>query len=280
MKNLKYYFLFVGVILSFSLSAQTIPNASFEIWTPNNLGGLSPQNWHTINSLSFSNVLEVDGLDGGVAAELRLVSIPEAGIPPASLYSNSFVIGEKYSKFKLFIKGMPLGNDTLTIGITMNDDAGVPIGFGAGQVRNEIPEFTEYTIPIIYTSQTPPKSCQIVFQVHGVNEDSYYTLDDLSLTEPASAINELSPVFATVGNAFPNPAVHNVEIPFELVEPDQVTVTVFDGKGSMVLFQRERTFQSGSNTLKFDVSAFVSGTYFFSLTPSDGLSAVGKFVVE
>lgn len=286
MKKLTHALIFIGLIISFSALAQVVPNAGFEAWETNQTGGMQPVGWQAVsNSSAFSNVYEVDGYDGGSAAQLVATNIPGVGVLAPSLVSDYFAVEQNYAKLRGYVKGAPVGNDTLYIVVSMFQGNSQLVGAGLAFVVQEINDFTEFSVNIFYDIKAVPDSCNITFIAGSIsntgfaNEGTSFTIDELELSGIAS-VQDMSPVFAEVGQPYPSPADDFINIPFQLAEPDDITVTVVDITGKVVYNRIASLFGTGSNEVRMETSGLPAGTYICTLTPSDGKSATRKFVVQ
>lgn len=284
MKRFTQTFILMVLVLGLSVSAQVIPNAGFETWEANLTGGQQPQGWQALmNSSVAANVVEVDGYGGGSAAQLVATEIPGLGVMSPLLISEFFIVDQKYAKLKGYLKSAPQGNDTLYIIVGMysgNDDL---VGAGVAFVKQEISDFTEFSINIFYEGDETPEQCLISFTAGKFDgtatEGSAFVIDELSLSELAS-VNELSPVFSDVGEAYPSPAISKISIPFELNEPDELEIVIFDVAGRLIYSQAKQLYELGNHEFTVLTDDFQSGTYVYSIVPSDGKSVTGKFMVR
>lgn len=284
MKKFTQILLALGLMFNISVLAQVVPNAGFENWETNNAGGQQPVGWMAaMNTSMFSNVTEVEGHNGGSAAQLIAVNIPGAGVISPMLASDFFNVDQKYSRLSGYLKAAPLGGDTLFIVVGMYKGEEDLVGIGVGFVKQDFADFNEFSVSIFYTGDDMPDQCIITF-IAGTSdasatEGSTFTIDDLSLSDIA-AIDDLSPVFAGVGEAYPSPANTYVHLPFELREPDEIEIAVFDISGRRVFQKPAQYFASGAHEVSLETSTFQSGTYIYSIIPSDGKIVSRKFMVK
>ena len=286
MKKLTHALIFIGLIISFSALAQVVPNAGFEEWETNQTGGMQPVGWQAIsNSAAFSNVFEVDGYNGGSAAQLVATNIPGVGVLAPSLFSDYFAVEQNYAKLSGYVKGAPVGNDTLYIVVGMYQGNSQLVGAGLAFVAQEVNDFSEFSVNIFYDSKAVPDSCNITFIAGSMantgfaNEGTSFTVDELELSGIAS-VQDMSPVFNEVGQPYPSPADDYINIPFQLAEPDDISVMVVDITGKVVYNRSATLFGTGSNEISLETSRLPVGTYICTLIPSDGRSVTRKFMVQ
>lgn len=282
MKKSTLLILILSLLIGTGLMAQ-VPNGDFENWELSPAGGEQPQGWMAPFSMSdFSNVLKVEGRTG-FAVELKAVESPNFGVVAPIIITEPFAVNQRHARLTGYLKGAPQGNDTLMVVAGMYLDDENVLGFGVGVISQTFEDFSPFTINIFYEGTTTPDSCIISFilgnSLNTATVGSSYTIDDLAF-EGFAGQEELSPVFAGVGQAFPNPAANKLTIPFELQSPDEIFVAVFDISGKLLQRHAAQRFMPGANQIKMDVSDLPTGNYFYTLTPSDGISTTRKFIVQ
>lgn len=282
MKKSTFFIMALALLFGFSVTAQ-VNNGGFENWVPTASGGEQPEGWMALfNSEGFANVLKVEGRTG-FAAELKAVEFPGLGVVSPTLMSEPFAVNQRYAKLTGYLKGAPQGSDTLMFIVSMYIGSEELVGAGVGFVRQTIVEFSPFTTNIFYSGTQTPDSCTITFLLGNSTTTatlgSSYTIDDLAF-EGIAGQEELSPVFAGVGQAYPNPVASELTIPFELQSADEISITVFDITGKILQRQAAQHFMPGANQIKLNVSELPTGNYFYTLTPSDGISTSRKFVVR
>jgi len=89
----------------------------------------------------------------------------------------------------------------------------------------------------------------------------------LNTTDHSNLIDgvDLTRAGATVGQNFPNPFSHNTDISYELVNGSDVSITIMDLTGRVVM-EVQKGFQiSGKHNIQLDASNLDSGIYFYTL---------------
>lgn len=287
MKKLTLLLVISTFIFSASIIAQVVPNGGFENWETNQAGGMQPVGWQAVgNSSAFTNVMQVDGHGGGSAAQLTAVNILGVGVLAPSLFSDEFGVDQNYAKMTGYIKGNPVGNDTLYAIVGMYAGGGTElVGAGLAYVTQQISDFTEFTVNIYYNSKADADSCNITFiagtltNTGFANEGTTFTVDDITLSGIAG-IEDVSPVFEEVGKPYPSPATNLIHIPFTLAEPDDLQIMVFDVTGKIVLNKQPKYFGVGSNEFLINTGNLKTGTYICSIIPSDGKNVTRKFMIK
>lgn len=83
-----------------------------------------------------------------------------------------------------------------------------------------------------------------------------------------------------VGPNFPNPFNPTTTIPFELDEPTNVTVTVYDIMGRTIsILSDSRSFDAGEHELTFNASGLTSGIYLYRVELGTGESRIQKMTL-
>lgn len=283
MKMFTKLFLAIAFLFSGIITAQNVPNGSFEEWETNMQGGEEPVGWMApMNSSAFSNILQVPGYDGDYAVELHPINIG-GGVTAAYLFSEPFEVDTRYAKLSGYVKGNPQGGDTLYIVVGMYVGQEDIVGAGAGFFAQTQGNFVPFNINIYYENSTVPDSCIITFFAGNsegtANPETTFTVDNLSFSGVAG-VDELSPVFGSIGSPYPSPASSELTIPFVLNEPDALSLSVFDLQGRMILKREAETFTTGQNEIRLNISNLQSGMYLYMLTPSDGISTSRTFIVK
>ncbi|MDR9364160.1 MAG: T9SS type A sorting domain-containing protein [Balneolaceae bacterium] len=83
-----------------------------------------------------------------------------------------------------------------------------------------------------------------------------------------------------VGPNYPNPFNPNTTIPFELDEPTEVTLTVYDIMGRTVsVISDNQSFNAGEHTLTFNAEGLTSGIYIYRMELGTGESRTQKMTL-
>jgi hypothetical protein len=274
-----------ALAMQLTLSAQIVPNGSFEEWENNEFGIPEPVNWDApFNLTGLVTVSRVDGYNGGFAAKLNAAEFSGFGIVGPVLETIDFPVSERYTTITGYLKGELAATDTLYVlaGFYIDNDDEL-VGLGFNFYHQDFADFTSFSINVFYPENVVPNNGWITFFIG--NEDgeaslgSSITIDDIELSSGAG-MGEISPVFGRIGNAYPNPASSQINIPFELREPDNISITITDLTGRVVYRKMNSYYAQGANELNVDLSGISPGTYFYSIIPADGRSVIKKFVVK
>ncbi len=109
------------------------------------------------------------------------------------------------------------------------------------------------------------------------------TLDDI-LTyffpyQPVSVKSEFTPTNFTLYQNYPNPFNPETKITFELAEPDDIELSVFDLLGNKLLTLSKGYFNKGLHYVTFNAKNFSSGTYFYTLSVKSKNKQITKKMV-
>ncbi len=187
-------------------------------------------------------------------------------------HENVFLVGQTASYYYSIVPEISSmeNSGTITIQNTLNSDNKTIEYDGTNEAIYEfdIPIDTENGIyKLTYSGKTDnsieiPEAIQY-FIVH----DEFWD----SVEEPNSII--------TNTNVYPNPAVSNVEVQFEMKEAGDLTCEIYDLNGNKVLSIPTSGYAAGQSNLSFDVSNLVSGQYMIFLKAQDKVTAA-KLVIS
>ncbi|MGL4598838.1 MAG: T9SS type A sorting domain-containing protein, partial [Bacteroidia bacterium] len=93
----------------------------------------------------------------------------------------------------------------------------------------------------------------------------------------AIGVNEQVASFGSV-NLFPNPANELVNVNINLVQAENVAITMFNAMGQAVLFEN-RDMAAGATNVQFNTSNLASGVYFVNVAAGNATTTT-KIVVE
>jgi len=284
MKKFTLFSLIIGMLFSVSSFSQNVPNGDFEEWEDGQFGYEVPSPWWTVGTLTGSqDITKVSpGQDSDYAAKLTPVEI--AGLDANSVILTNLVFGvaQKYGQLSLYVEGTSVGADTLFVYASMLK-GGNPIGASGGFVSGVIDTFTKFDFPVTYQGTESPDSCVLVILLgksNGTaNVGSEYTIDNVFFSGLA-AIDDVESSFSAVGNPYPNPAADIVNIPFDLKEPADITLRVYDMQGRLIYSIIESIYSQGSNEISIGMDDFTSGPYFLTLSTGGHSIETKTFVVR
>lgn len=314
---MKKVLLIISLFVSIQASAQTIPNAGLDTWT-NLIFFYEPQGYVTSNYASV--LLGTGGLP--VANVFRSSSVKHSGTYSAKLTSYAQNVGDTSGLPGLMITGaLDLQNATIKPGFPISGkrpeslkgfyryelgnrpDSGLVtvalskydtslgslniVGAGAAFL-NPTNTFTEFTVPIFYTTEDVPDTAIIIFST-----TSTVSLDSTALTSaPINCtmyVDDLSffgnlvgyePIDKLIEAAlYPNPSLNELNVSFQIQNPSEASIKLLSIDGKVVL-ENSKNLTAGKQNLKLDVSNVNAGMYQVLITTADGTISKKAAVIK
>ena len=257
----KVTFLFWSIFIQFSFSfAQEIPNPSFEEWI---IG--APVGW-----FGFGIGQSSDSYDGNYAAAIQVLNDNTVPLLIAGEVVPGISISERYESFKGFYKLNPNGNDFLKVDVIMGLDGDV-VGIGSVQF-SEASNWTEFTVPISYSSEETPNDALIFFSI--TNDEGtatagsnavvdFVSFDEVTGIEQLRGLTKESVHFKN----FPNPFDLSTTISFDIENSTMVSLEVYNLTGQKVsTLLKDELIGTGHHKFRFDSMDIPSGLYFYTLS--------------
>ena len=94
-----------------------------------------------------------------------------------------------------------------------------------------------------------------------------------------SSVSEIEDL-NTIAQNFPNPFSTTTNIQFTLENTDNVSVKVFDVRGSVITVLTEDSYSKGTHTLVWNASDLPAGYYFYSLQTSTGVVTKKALIIK
>lgn len=105
--------------------------------------------------------------------------------------------------------------------------------------------------------------------------DVYF--DNIDLLNPNSVTDEVQDV--TNSTVFPNPSAETVHIKYNLEQPANVSIMLYDVNGNSMGVLQNRMMSAGEQETRFSASNLANGTYIYKLN-IDGNIETGKFQIS
>lgn len=251
------------------LHAQcVVPNGGFEVWGDND-GFFLPNNFEGIGIGQTT-----DAQSGQYAVKMSNFQIFGIDVK-ASLFTfvplNVAGCNRRPAFFTGYIKTRTDTLDSLTISLSVFKAGGEIIGIGAGENKQPRGSYTQFHIPIQYSSQELGDSVFIVI----VSSSKFCTakLDNIEFSPVARGINLSS---GSVGindplvqepllHPYPNPAKDKVNLQYKL-EGSTYSLKILNREGKTVYNKDGKASSSGIFTQTVDVSGLPNGIYLIQLT--------------
>jgi hypothetical protein len=271
------YCLILFTLFIYSLSfAQDIPNSSFENWNQD-----TPVDWWGIALLQSSQ----SPYDGDYAVSMQILDNDSGGvvIPVLSVGDSTAGtdVSQRYTNFRGYYKFAPNGSEWFKALIVMNYN-NAPVGSGTAQF-SATSVWTEFDVPITYTSEDTPDSAFIIITVSDASGSgvigSYAYVDYVSFEIVNSiGLNSYLPEDFSLHQNYPNPFNPSTTIAFELQRSAEVTLEVYNLTGQKVstLIKNEQR-SAGLHEIDFDARHLPSGIYFYTFSTA-GFKSTHKMI--
>ena len=257
------------VCLVTSVTAQDIPNASFETWANGN-----PTNWLTSNIPSIlENVFQTSNAHDGSSAVMGTVIATGFSTTP---YTPTLISGTNGFGFPINFRPAALhgwytfqsdSGDFVSAAISVQKE-GTTIGVGLLYSATQYPVYSEFAIDVTYLSDETPDTALIFVLISNsprVHVGSTFTLDDLSFGPSTDVAEGEAPAEFRLDQNYPNPFNPTTRIPFQLGNAAFVSLTVYDLLGREVVTLVNQELPPGSYRADFDASGYTAGVYFYRL---------------
>ncbi len=271
-----------------SFGQNPVPNASFESWTDS-----QPDEWKTSNSPGGNNSNvgpTTPGYSGDYALKGEVKVWPGTpGFPFIPLLESNtsdfgFPLDVAYPALSMFYKFHPVDpDDAFTIYVAVLDENGSSFAGGFAEVTAPADTFTLLNIPITYGPGNPYRA-YVSMTVNNYGSTglpaigTYFIVDDISMGEVVSSVEDKGRPQATLQRIFPNPANTSLAITFSMVTTEYVTVSLFDLSGRQVSKVFEGELHDGEYTFETSLHELSCGLYFCRLSTPSG-TASWKFSV-
>jgi hypothetical protein len=284
-----WFLIFLFFFFSGAMIAQQIPNGDFEIWS-----GLNPDQWDTSNETvmglyQFTTVTKETSnpQNGSNSAKVETVSqnIIFVGTVtmPGILTLGDFILdivaetaviegGIAFAHRPLALKGYyqatPVANDSAFVGVGFTKwnpllNQRDTIGEGLMYFSQTVNSWTEFTIPVQWSSPDNPDSCNIIVASSDViNITSFPTgstirVDNLSFEYSTVGIEVLREPSEII--VYPNPVsdILTFELNGTIDSETQCVIEIFNIDGKKVLSETN----TGKQTINIPVNTLSAGVY-------------------
>lgn len=266
-----------------------LPNANFEQWQVQSFD--DPVGWFSTNSMiplgvSPTVTKSTDRVFGSYSARIQNIKMPNGQIVPGYLMAGvqtndgpgpGFPVFGKDSVLYFNYKCSPKGSDTMMIGIMMFD-SGQMVGMGVFSTGTQTTSWTQASVKIGYFplfSGVPDSAavfCAAFLGGKDPTDESVLYVDGLKLNNPMTKVQTTNLANAQL-QLFPNPAKTDISVLYEVNEPGNVFVGLFDGNGKLVVSIFNGVLNSGLYAGKCDISYLSNGIYYCRVISDSGLSS-------
>ena len=258
-------------LLSLSLFAQVVPNASFENWTNGN-----PDGWTAVTNLPplYSNISKSSTAHTG-SASLRgdvttYLTQPVSPVLLSGTTGDGFAISQRFASFTGFYQFTPVSGDQVSTTCVLYNGTN-PVA-SATTILGAASSWTQYNLNFIYaTSDVPNKAIITILIINSTGTyhvGSFFLLDDVDLSGTATSVNDKSniPVTYALEQNYPNPFNPSTTIKYDLADNSFVSLKIYNAIGGEVASLINSVVPAGSHELVFDAAALKSGVYFYTLS--------------
>jgi hypothetical protein len=270
---LRLYRISFILILSTVLTAQEIPNHSFEDWDQ----GIPISWWGTA-------ILQVsDAFDGNSAVSMQVLDNGVGGVIIPFLtsgdFANGFPISQRYGSFNGYYKFNPNGNEWFNVGILMMFNTNA-IGGGAGQFSATSPStWTEFNVPIVYSTEDIPDLAIITISVVNDSETGVIgsnAIVDYVMFGAPTKVDQISglPEEYSLKQNYPNPFNPTTSIEYSIPKASFVQLKVYDIIGNEIAVLVRGDQAAGVYRTDFNAASLPSGMYFAMLTTNEFVQIV------
>ena len=298
--------LILASLITFSGSASsqnTIPNAGFENWI-DNVTYEDPQDWGTLNAATAGlgsiavtkATATADVYEGDFALRLESLNVANQNAPGLATTGIVNIItqeidgGAPFTARPVAIKGwykyIPVNTDTASAEVILsrwnsNTQSRETIGRGLFEQSAAVAAFTEFTIPIDYTSSETPDTIVIVLlssQNGSAQAGSVLFVDDLSIQLTATAINTPKKSDLPEFTITPNPTSDIFNLIYSKDATVETVIEIISPDGKQVQSPYiDLSISTGQMTLSANSMDLSPGIYFVRITQGNN-SATKKLI--
>jgi hypothetical protein len=275
MKKILLLSCIVFVAVTNCYAQNPVPNASFENWT----GGL-PDNWSTLDLGGFITITQsADVHSGSLCARGDVDTIFGTTVPPFLLSivndtGKGFAVSQNYTTLEFWYKMNGVAGDVLDAVVGMSDNTGAGIAIG-GQEFGPQSSYTHAALPIFYTHGATAAKCMITIGVvagtgDSVHLGSYIEIDDVSLTNNPTGIEQSKLTGIQSLSVYPNPAKGQTTLSYSIENASSLKITLYSITGKKV-FSTSHFTTTGRHQENLDLSKLNSGIYLCTLQTGNNL---------
>lgn len=240
-KSLLPLLVLTGLIFFNAKSQDTIPNNGFEQWT----SPFDPMYWQSTNDLLPPGTINCYQTSNSVQGDysIQLKTIDMSGMPVPGVITlgtidiNSSYGGIPFTGKPVALKGFMMHNssgDEILIGIEFFKN-GTQIGGGLLTTSDSIPDFTEFVIPLDFTSNENPDTLNITILTDPYAVGSSVNIDALEFEFETTGTNWSEKIRQEM-KCFPNPSTGMLNI--DLPEYSDYTLKVLNVTGKVLLDEK------------------------------------------
>jgi hypothetical protein len=264
---MKYFYLFILMLLSVSNVNAQIPNSGFENWTDD----ITPQEWGTNNIPTFWTTVSKTSAahTGSFAAKLEIADFN--GGPMFPVLSTTFQVNQSYTSLNGFYQFHPTSNEVILAIVAYFFKNGGLSATGVLDIETASETYSTFNL-VIEGSNEIADSVLIQFLILSESTTdpgigSYALIDQLSFGQ-ATDVEETNqnPNEFQLAQNYPNPFNPSTKIIWQSPVSGHQTLKVFDVLGNEVATLVDAYKPAGSYEVEFNASELTSGIYFYRLS--------------
>jgi hypothetical protein len=285
---MKYFYLFILMLLSVSNVNAQIPNSGFENWTDD----ITPQEWGTNNIPSFWTTVSKSSTAriGSFAAKLEIADFN--GGPMFPVLSTTFQVNQSYTSLNGFYQFHPTSNEVILAIVAYFFKNGGLSATGVLDIETASETYSTFNIVMEGSNEIADSVLiQFVLLSEGTTDPgigSYALIDQLSFSQATDVeiTNQVPNEFRLEQN-YPNPFNPSTTIKYNIpnvtlsgVEGSRVQLKIFDVLGNEVATLVDAYTPAGSYEVEFNASELTSGIYFYRINAGKSTESKKMMLVK
>lgn len=253
-----------------------LPNPGFENWVDGNPVGWTTNNNDFTGQPVSPNATGHAGTTALRGTYLGLISAPIVNTIDAN--NQPLPVTQAYQLFTFYYQlhlASTQGTEIFSAGAVFTDAGGNTVGQSFSILDRTHNTDTWTMANLVVSNQgANPTGVNINFNLNGPDavEGSYFIVDDVALTDMGNGVQELEQ-YEGLGNAWPVPAMDELNVPFSLAGASAVTIEVLDALGRTVDTRSLGVLAPGRYKEVLDVQGWSAGTYTAVLRTANGVHA-------
>jgi hypothetical protein len=281
--------------ISFTGTAQNVPNADFETWTTQVTH--TPVGWQSdFRPLGSSVEQSSDAYSENYALKVQTIfgnqgdtigGYTETVSPDGSgFWGPDFAVNSRPTSLKGFFKFTPENGDTFRIMVNLFKD-GQQVGQGQFMSDDMVSTYTPFSAPIDYFALPSgnPDSASISIATYVWDNypmprgESVALIDNLSFDDFIYAGTDELLTSGNMVSLYPNPAEKNVYVRLDALKESPLSVSIINMLGKEVAVFPLPATRLGNDELQLDVSSLPAGTYMIRLQNEHSV-AYTRLIIE
>jgi hypothetical protein len=261
----------IGVIAQFggSVSASSAKTITLKVWRQGNSVNVGDHLYFSGFPTDMVDSLVVPFTDLGIGATKQFM------FP----YGSDFLTGGFFVGYTMSYNYSTLAGDTIGLMSSLQNHRSVP-GYTLKYTIGTAGDTT--AIDTFITVQNATQWSNAQWHDNYSQNDSLYNnlaIFPIVVTGHAAGIKGITRNQLTLFGAYPNPAYSNTNIRFTIATDANVSVSITDMSGRLVVAENEVFLAAGEHTVAVNTNSLTAGEYIYLIRTSGGDGMAGKFVV-